>query len=94
MPAAPADRPQASACMRSGLMPISIAAARSSATAKSLLPVVVRVRSRCSASVSTTATAPATSCATGRKMPPSLIVPASDVCGSDTKFAEKIQNAV
>jgi hypothetical protein len=44
--------------------------------------------------VKATATTPATSCATGNRIPPRLIVPDSDVSGSETKFAEKIQNAV
>src|SRR5947199_5334313 len=42
IPAPPAASPQASACMRSGRMPISIAALRSSATASSCEPSVVR----------------------------------------------------
>ena len=64
MPALAAERPQASACMRSGRMPISIAALRSSATASSWLPTAVRVSSRCMPRVSAPATPPATSCGT------------------------------
>ena len=94
MPALPAASPQASACMRSGRMPISIAALRSSATARSWLPTVVRVSKRCSAKVSAIAATPATSCGTGIRMPATLSVPDNETCGSETKFAEKIQKAV
>ena len=80
--------------MRSGRMPISIAALRSSATASSFEPIVVWVRNRCIAMVSTAAVMPATSCAVGTRMPAIFSVPPSEVCGSDTTLAEKIQNAV
>ena len=76
--------------MRSGRMPISIAAARSSATANSLLPMVEWVSKMCSATVSAIAMTPPTSCATGKYTPAKFTVPASQVCGSDTKFAEKM----
>ena len=80
--------------MRSGRMPISMAALRSSDTASNWLPTVVRVSMRCRPMVSTMATTPATNCGIGIRMPPTSIVPDSEVCGSDTKLAEKIQNAV
>src|SRR5262249_46191768 len=84
-PALPAAKPQASACMRSGRMPINMAALRSSATARSWLPTVVRVSKRCSAKVSAIAATPATSCGTGIRMPATLSVPDNETCGSETK---------
>ena len=58
------------------------------------LPTVVRVSKRCNAMVKMIAATPATSCGTGIRMPAILSVPENDDCGSETKFAEKIQNAV
>jgi hypothetical protein len=52
------------------------------------------VRNRCIATVRTAAVTPATSCAVGTRMPKMLSVPPSEVCGSETTLAEKIQNAV
>ena len=75
-------------------MPINIAAPGSSATASSTLPIRVRVSRNCKSSVRMMATIPATSCATGTNIPPMSMVPDKAFPGSDTKFAEKNQNAV
>ena len=44
--------------------------------------------------VKAAAATPATSCGTGSRIPARLSVPENEVCGSETKFAEKIQKAV
>ena len=85
-------RPQARACMRSGRMPISIAALRSSATASSWLPSVVRVSSRCMPRVSSAR--PARRRVRPRHKDAAEVQRAADkVSGRETKFAEKAQNA-
>ena len=55
MPVEPAASAQATACMRSGRMPMSCAAVASSETASMRLPSDVRVRIRCSSRVTSEA---------------------------------------
>ena len=85
--------PQAIACMRSGRMPISIAALRSSATASRRLPRAVRVSTRCMLRVMISASAPASSLEASMRKPPISNVPPTSVSGKETKLAVKAQNA-
>ena len=65
---------------------MSMAALRSSDDGEQLAAEVVRVSSRCSPMVRATAATPATSCATGSRMPARLSVPTTRFRGSETKL--------
>ncbi len=93
MPVTPAAIAQAIACMVSGRMPISCAAAESSATASIFEPSEVRVSRKCRPPVTISATTPASSRDASILMPNTSNVPPTMFSGSDRKLAPNYQNA-